>query len=330
MPPMDFNLVDLLLAFFFVLALFRGWRAGFLVGAVRIGSVAAALAAAWVGTPYLAGTVDRLGWLPEPWASPAAFVLILLLVLVPVSGLLYRAIGGGVQGRAARATDQFFGLLPGAVSGGVTVMVIVALLTTLPLQRDLSQTAHDSRAVQALAEPIDWVDAQLEPIFNPALQQASRLVTPLVEPTGTSAPGHGAITLPFTVQNAGARPELEAAMLVLVNAERERVGSRPLAADPDTVHVARAHGRDMFARGYFAHETPEGASPFDRLRTAGIRYRTAGENLALSPTLKSAHEGLMKSPGHRENILNPAFGRLGIGIVDGGRKGLIVTQLFRN
>ena len=86
----------------------------------------------------------------------------------------------------------------------------------------------------------------------------------------------------------------------------------------------------MFARSYFSHSTPEGRSPFDRLRAARLGFRAAGENLALSPNLKQAHQGLMNSPGHRANILNPAFGRLGVGIVDGGRRGLMVTQTFRN
>jgi uncharacterized protein YkwD len=94
--------------------------------------------------------------------------------------------------------------------------------------------------------------------------------------------------------------------------------------------VARRHSVDMFARGYFSHVTPEGRSPFDRMNESGVAYRTAGENLALAPTLTIAHTGLMNSPGHRANILRPEFGRLGIGIVDGGARGLMVTQNFRN
>jgi uncharacterized protein YkwD len=66
------------------------------------------------------------------------------------------------------------------------------------------------------------------------------------------------------------------------------------------------------------------------MREDGVRFRTAGENLALAPTLDIAHNGLMNSPGHRANILRPQFGRLGIGILDGGRAGLMVTQKFRD
>jgi uncharacterized protein YkwD len=86
----------------------------------------------------------------------------------------------------------------------------------------------------------------------------------------------------------------------------------------------------MFARGYFSHITPEGLSPFDRMKKLKVRFLAAGENLALGQTLNICHRGLMNSPGHRANILNRAFGRVGIGILDGGFYGLMITQNFRN
>jgi uncharacterized protein YkwD len=66
------------------------------------------------------------------------------------------------------------------------------------------------------------------------------------------------------------------------------------------------------------------------MKKGKIIFLTAGENIALAQTLAVAHTGLMNSPGHRANILNPAYGRLGIGILDGGIYGLMITQNFRN
>jgi uncharacterized protein YkwD len=103
-----------------------------------------------------------------------------------------------------------------------------------------------------------------------------------------------------------------------------------LRADPALTPLARLHSRDMPARGYFSHLTPEGRDPFDRMRAAQVRYRTAGENLAFAPTLAIAHQALMNSPGHRANILRPAFGRVGIGILEAGGRGEMVTQDFRD
>jgi len=75
-------------------------------------------------------------------------------------------------------------------------------------------------------------------------------------------------------------------MLELVNNERTTAGLEPLAPDPELTEVARQHSTDMFKRGYFAHVTPENRSPFDRIREADIRFLTAGENLALAPTVQ--------------------------------------------
>jgi uncharacterized protein YkwD len=66
------------------------------------------------------------------------------------------------------------------------------------------------------------------------------------------------------------------------------------------------------------------------MKAAHIRFINAGENLALAQTLQIAHTNLMNSPGHRANILSPAFGRLGIGILDGGYYGIMISQEFRN
>jgi uncharacterized protein YkwD len=84
----------------------------------------------------------------------------------------------------------------------------------------------------------------------------------------------------------------------------------------------------MFQQGYFAHVDPDGTTPFDRMKRGGVTFRAAGENLALAPTVDVAHEGLMNSPGHRANILNPSFHRIGIGVADGGMHGKMFTQNF--
>ncbi len=126
------------------------------------------------------------------------------------------------------------------------------------------------------------------------------------------------------------RPDLEYDMLLLLNKERKKRGLQPLAADEPMRKVARAHTQDMLRRGYFSHVTPEGKDPFYRMKKAGITYKQAGENLAYASTLAKAHHGLMHSKLHKEAILNPQFKRVGIGVIDGGKNGLMIAQEFRN
>ncbi len=120
----------------------------------------------------------------------------------------------------------------------------------------------------------------------------------------------------------------ERLMVQLVNGERAKLGLRPLEVDMRLTVLARRKSQDMIDKGYFSHTSPTYGSPFDMMDKAGITYRFAGENLAGAHTVNVAHEALMQSDGHRRNILNPDFDRVGIGIVPGGPYGLMVTQMF--
>ena len=120
----------------------------------------------------------------------------------------------------------------------------------------------------------------------------------------------------------------EAAMLNLINQERTSRGLNSLKLNTGARAVARAYSTRMLAEGYFSHLDNDGHTPFDRLRAGGVPFGAAGENLALAPNLQRAHNGLMKSPGHRANILSNHYRMVGIGIIDAGTNGIMVTQNF--
>jgi uncharacterized protein YkwD len=84
----------------------------------------------------------------------------------------------------------------------------------------------------------------------------------------------------------------------------------------------------MFRLGYFSHTSPVSGSPADRLAHAGVAYAASGENLAYAPSVELAHQGLMASPGHRANILEPAYSRVGIGVQNAGLYGRMFTEEF--
>jgi uncharacterized protein YkwD len=197
------------------------------------------------------------------------------------------------------------------------------VLLSIPFSETLREHARESAVANRLASYAQQLEGHLRPVFAEAVAETLNLLT--VQPDSNER-----VSLPYRVTNARPRPELEAQMLELVNRERQANGLRALSADPELTAVARKHSVDMFVRGYFAHQTLEGKSPFDRMHADGVKFVTAGENLALAPTLQVAHNGLMNSPGHRANILAKDFGRVGIGILDGGVRGLMITQNFRN
>jgi uncharacterized protein YkwD len=259
----------------------------------------------------------------EVWDQPIAFVLIAVFVGVLVHSIGYWLLRRLPEDIDEHRANQLFGVIPGFVNGLIIVAILSALLLAIPLSESLSERTRDSAMVNRLAVYAERLEGALRPVFGEAISRTLNLLT--IRPDSDER-----VTLPFKVENSRPRPDLEKQMLDLVNQERQAAGLSPLAPDPELTEVARRHSADMFARGYFAHDTPEGRTPFDRMRDAGVSFLTAGENLALAPTLQLAHTGLMNSPGHRANILRPQFGRVGIGIMDGGMRGLMVSQEFRN
>lgn len=119
----------------------------------------------------------------------------------------------------------------------------------------------------------------------------------------------------------------ERAMLELVNRERVQRGLKPLQMDASLTKLARLKARDLVDNNYFGHNSPTYGSPFEMMRNAGIRYVYAGENLAMAPSVSRAHSALMNSSGHRANILNANFNRVGIGVV-AGSNGKYFVQMF--
>ena len=113
-----------------------------------------------------------------------------------------------------------------------------------------------------------------------------------------------------------------------MNVERSKAGLAPLQVDYRLVQTARAKSQDMITGGYFDHQSPTLGSPFDQMSRAGITYHYAGENIAGNSSAAGAMTSWMNSSGHRANILNPNFNHIGIGVVDGGPYGKMLTQQF--
>jgi uncharacterized YkwD family protein/spore coat assembly protein SafA len=121
----------------------------------------------------------------------------------------------------------------------------------------------------------------------------------------------------------------EQQVVQLVNAERTKAGLQPLAYDWELSRVARFKSEDMRDRNYFSHQSPTYGSPFDMMRQFGISYRTAGENIAAGQrSPQEVVNAWMNSPGHRANIMNANFTKIGVGLAKGGSYGYYWTQMF--
>lgn len=155
----------------------------------------------------------------------------------------------------------------------------------------------------------------------------------LVEREDASGTGGGRSS--GTLANAE-REKLERAyerqIFDLGNVFRLKQGLNAMSWHETAAKAARLHSEDMGLRGYFSHYTPEGDAPWDRMEKAGISsYHVVGENIAAGySNAFTAHIGWVNSPGHRENMLDPDFESLGVGVryVSDSEYGWYYTQNF--
>lgn len=128
----------------------------------------------------------------------------------------------------------------------------------------------------------------------------------------------------YTIDPSFVPNATEKAIGQLVNEERAKHGLSPVKLASDVSFVARTKSKDMHDRGYFDHNSPTYGSPFDMLTDFGLRYSAAGENIAAGyADAEAVMEGWMNSPGHRNNILNPDFKEIGVGVYN-----RYYTQMF--
>lgn len=215
---------------------------------------------------------------------------------------------------------RILGILPGLFKGLLIVAIFLIIILILPFSNNTKTLLSKSYVSGYLIRQTAQAESQMAEVLG----QLNNTLTFI----GTALESDGITQLNFKTSDFSIDQQKEDEMLQLVNHERKKAGLKPLVMDNLIRNVARAHSMDMVQKGYFAHEDLSGLSPYERMVMANVNFKVAGENLALAPTIDLALIGLMNSPSHRENILDPEYGRIGIGVINAGPYGLMITQDF--
>lgn len=319
---MNGNWIDLVIIVILPFYIFEGLERGFwaLISELIsfIGALVSALRFYGVAAKFLITNFN----LPHSFANALGFLMVAILAEIIISIIFARFISPKIPKSLLRSRmDKFLGIFPSVVNGLVLLAFFLTLFVALPINPQIKRDINNSKIGGYLVSQTVILERRLADVFGGVLRDTLTYFT--IEPESREK-----VSLPFEAQKLTIDQQAETQMFALVNKERQERGISILAWSSEIVPVTRAHSRDMWERRYFSHINPDGEDPGDRLTRGGVEYSLAGENIALAPTVAMAHQGLMNSEGHRRNILDQSFRRMGIGVIDGGIYGKIFTQNF--
>ena len=251
------------------------------------------------------------------WISRlAVFAFVVSMLTTGASALSCRAVCGELaRGLSAGCQETLRQMLADSPCLSLFRMMCLGELPQVPAPDEETPAPDEERPAQALPEP-PAPDKE-----TPAPDEG----TPAPD-EGTPAPDEGTSAPDKEQTTGGVISAYEAEVIRLVNEIRRQNGLGELTASAELSHVARLKSQDMHDKGYFDHTSPTYGSAFDMLRSFGISYRTAGENIAYGYSAPQAVvDAWMNSSGHRANILNASYTQIGVGHVQDGN---YCTQIF--
>lgn len=322
------NFVDLIIILVLLFYAIEGASSGFFNALLDLISFVISFAAGLAFYSFFGKFLSTNFSIPTGFSNAIGFFIASFVFEVLASFLLREVSSSlSLEGKKSRLTgsiDSLLGAGASVLSGILLASFILTMAVTLPLSPFVKKAVSSSKIAKVLTSNTQGLAKSINSVFGGAVNETLSFLT--VEPKGNET-----VSLNFKTSETRPDPVAEKEMFDMVNSQRGANGAPSLSLGSQTlINVARAHCEDMFHRGYFSHYTPEGLSPFDRMQNGGVSFNAAGENLALAPNVDLAMQGLMQSPGHRANILSTDFGRVGVGVIDGGVYGEMFCQEFTN
>ena len=182
-----------------------------------------------------------------------------------------------------------------------------------------------------LAQPVNYTVQTGDSMWKIASKYEVGVDEIIAENTGVTNPSviyPGQVLKVPTINDIKA---LENEVIRLVNVERKKAGIPTLQANWQLCRIARYKSQDMVNKHYFSHTSPTYGSPFKMMESFGIKFYAAGENIAYGQkTTAEVMTSWMNSPGHRSNILSPAYRQIGVGLAKDASGVCYWTQQFIN
>lgn len=318
------NYVSIFIIFILIISAIGGFKRGLIDGLINFVAFIFSFLLSLVLYKYFANYLALKYTLGIEIAKIISFLAILIMLEIIFSILSFfivKKIKKYFEKYNASLLDNFLGIIPTFFVTWVILAVTLIGILTIPVDLGIKQEVQNSKISNLIIKSFGNLENKISDLFTSAIDSAQNLHKAVL-------PGEEIIfKFPndLILENDYSQ---EKKMLELINQERVKNGLRELKFNDDLAKVARKHSKEMFELSYFDHISPVTGSPADRINNAQINYLMAGENLAYAPNLQTAHNGLMNSPEHRDNILSKDYTYVGIGIITTNNWGTMYTQNF--
>lgn len=299
---------------------FFGYRRGVFLQTMELVQLIVSFALALVLSAPLAEAIAPNVRTPRGFVALSSF-LVLWFAIEMLLSLVIRVVRKKLPSVEDHQGLRIAGIAPALLKGSSLLVIVFSIIAAAPVPSSAKDPILGAQLARPLVGAGQLWQREFDRVFGEALRDVLSVRT-------IKTGDEGNVSLGFTKTDGKVCADDEDKMVDLVNDERTRRGLRPVKTDEALREVGRAHSRDMLAKGYFSHVSPDGVDPFRRMARARITYEYAGENLAFGPNVTIAHKGLMDSPGHKANILKPEYAKLGVGCIDAGLRGKIFSQEF--
>jgi len=306
------NLFDLISILLFVLLTILIWRKPIILVLESLIALIIGILLSAVLLPLILNLLEKLGWRGNLYTPALIFIFLLILIwgiffVLFSSIFLHHKVKAGILALplALIFTAVFFALgclvLPPFISSGKMSLQLSSSHCCLYVRKSKLINISALKALQG---------------------RISEIYTPPSE--------NKAIVLPDNLKigsyNAAFSPEL----LQLINNERTKAGLSPLDYNDNLAHLARNYGEEIAAARILSHLSRNWKTPADRAKEQKINFNYLGENLAIAGDVFIAHQALMNSPSHRDNILSPVFRRVGLAVFNVSPNGVLVVEEYTN
>lgn len=325
MPTFHLNWIDYVIFVCIGYSLFNGWVTGL---PHLISNLFSFLGSLWLSVKFHAPVGNFIGeklGVPTIWTTVLGYIIVAFVSEFILSEIIRIYVNKLPDKIIKSSVSKLLGALFCVVNNSILVTFILLIIVSLPIRGTLKKDIKNSITASILVRVGERYGGTVKSSLDDTVAELNKFLT--VEPDSRDR-----VNLDVDLQYAELVIDSvsEEQMLALLNAERAKVGIGLLKPDVAIQQVARNHSKDMFLQKYFSHYDPEGRDASYRMDTAHIEYALVGENLAYAPDVLIAHKGLMESDGHRRNILDSTYHRVGIGIIDSGTSGRMFTQVFAN